>query len=48
MPLQDQADYLFKVGQAAIARYGGRPDLFLKEHPQLNFRNPPQRANPAK
>jgi hypothetical protein len=46
MSLQEQADYLFERGKSPIARYGGRPELMLKENPHLDFQNPPQKAKP--
>lgn len=47
MSPEEQSDYLFQLGKAAIARYAGRLDLFLKENPQLDFEHPPKKVNPA-
>jgi hypothetical protein len=37
-------DEVVKTGLESIQRYGGNPDLLLKEHPELDFRNPPDEA----
>lgn len=47
MSPKEQADYASKVAITAIARWGGRPELYLKENPEMNFRNPPKKGNPA-
>jgi hypothetical protein len=40
MSWPEQADYLAKAALASGNRYGGRPDLLMKEHPARDFRKP--------
>ena len=44
MTLKEQANYLGRLTQAAVARYAGRPDLLLKENPHRDFRNKGRKA----
>jgi hypothetical protein len=37
MTREERREYTFQRERSAIARYGGRPELFLKENPQLDF-----------
>jgi hypothetical protein len=41
MSPREQAEHAQRVAIQAIKRYGGNPELLLKEHPELDFRNPP-------
>lgn len=43
MSPDERLEHSKKVAIAAVARYGGRPDLMLQENPHLDFLNPPPR-----
>jgi hypothetical protein len=45
MSLKEKAEYLGKEAQARIARYAGRPELYLQENPH---RDVVKRAQQAK
>ena len=44
MTLKRHAAYQGRLAQAAVARYGGRPDLLLQENPHRDVR---KAAKPA-
>jgi hypothetical protein len=40
---QQLAQHLSKLAVESLIRYGGNPDLLLKENPHRDFRNPPKK-----